>query len=357
MRVLFGPFPARNRRQGPAAGADRGTQRRIPHPNSLSTAELVQPLFFLAPASRSGMLPRMTRRHRGPVHPVLGHARLSSELTALPRRRREREFTKIADELWIPASQPIDFETLSVAYSRLYPDAVLTGWSAAVLHGIAAPDDAVPELCVGPVGRTRRGLRVRRYRVPDSAIEVRRGVRVTSRRRTAFDLARFNDHLSGVLAVEEFYRRGFSQRELEEDVEESVGTWGVARARRVLADAHPRSESPRETETRLLLRDAGFTAFIPQVEVRGLGYRLDLADPEARIAVEYDGAHHDDPARQSRDRYRRNRLQAAGWIVIVVDRTMLRLQRGELLAQVRAAYARRAAWPPAGAYGTTSGVA
>ncbi|WP_407335008.1 DUF559 domain-containing protein [Dietzia kunjamensis] len=285
----------------------------------------------------------MTPHRRGPVHPVLTRARLSSELSDLPRRRRERDFIKIADELWLPTSHPINFETLSVAYSRLYPDAVLTGWSAAVMHGIAPPDDAVPELCVGPVGRTRSGLRIRRYTIPPSAIEVRRGVRVTSRRRTAFDLARFSDHLSGVLAVEAFYRRGYAQRELEEDVAAGAGAWGVARARRVLADAHPRSESPRETETRLFLRAAGFTSFEPQVEVPGLGSRLDLADPVARIAVEYDGAHHDDPVQQSKDRYRRNRLQAAGWIVIVLDRRLFRHRREEILDQVREAYARRAA--------------
>lgn len=284
----------------------------------------------------------MTPYRRGPVHPVLTRARLSNELSALPRRRREREFVKIADELWLPANHPIDFETLSVAYSRLYPDAVLTGWSAAVMHGIVPPDGAVPELCVGPVGRTRKGLRIRRYRIPSSAIEVRRGVRVTSRRRTAFDLARFSDHLSGVLAVEKFYRRGYSQRELEEDVEAGAGIWGIARARRVLADAHPRSESPRETETRLFLRAAGFTNFEPQVEVPGIG-RLDLADPVARIAVEYDGIHHDDPVQQSKDRYRRNRLQAAGWIVIEIDRTLFRHRREDILDQVREAYARRAA--------------
>lgn len=289
------------------------------------------------------MLRSMTPHRRGPAHPVLTRARLSSELSDLPRRRRERDFVKIADELWLPTSHPINFETLSVAYSRLYPDAVLTGWSAAVMHGIAPPDDAVPELCVGPVGRTRSGLRIRRYTIPPSAIEVRRGVRVTSRRRTAFDLARFSDHLSGVLAVEAFYRRGYAQRELEEDVAAGAGAWGVARARRVLADAHPRSESPRETETRLFLRAAGFTSFEPQVEVPGLGSRLDLADPVARIAVEYDGAHHDDPVQQSKDRYRRNRLQAAGWIVIVLDRRLFRHRREEILDQVREAYARRAA--------------
>ncbi|WP_241742193.1 DUF559 domain-containing protein [Dietzia kunjamensis] len=75
----------------------------------------------------------------------------------------------------------------------------------------------------------------------------------------------------------------------------------------------------------------------------GLGSRLDPADPVARIAVEYDGAHHDDPVQQSKDRYRRNRLQAAGWIVIVLDRRLFRHRREEILDQVREAYARRAA--------------
>lgn len=287
------------------------------------------------------MIVGMDRNRPGPQHPALARARLSYELASLSRRRRERDFIKIADELWFPADSPLDFEALSVAFSRLYPDSVLTGWSAAVLHGITPPDNAVPELCVGPSGREREGLRVRRYRLPATAVELKRGVAVTTRRWTAFDLARFNTHLDGVLAVERFYRHGFSQRELHDVVADAAGTWGIARARQVLADAHARSESPRETEARLFLRDAGFTGFVPQFEVRGLGYRLDLADPEHKIAVEYDGRHHDDPRQQSRDRYRRNRLQAAGWIVIVVDRRIFRHQRDGLLQQVREAYARR----------------
>lgn len=293
-------------------------------------------------ASKPGTLRRVTTYFRGSPHPALSEARLSSELSALSRHVRERDFVKIADELWLPADHPADFESVSVAFSRLYPDAVLTGWSAAKLHGITPPDNAVPELCVGPVGRRRRGLRIRRYRIPESAVEVRRGVRLTSRRRTVFDLARLSDHLDGVLAVEKFYRRGFTQQELATEIESGRGTWGIARARKVLADAHPKSESPRETETRLFLRDAGFTAFIPQVELPDLGYRLDLADPRTKIAVEYDGSHHDDPLQQSKDRLRRNRLQAAGWIIIVLDARIFRSQLDLLLHQVRAAYARRA---------------
>lgn len=272
------------------------------------------------------------------IHPALLSARLSHEIADIPRRRREREFVKIADELWLPATAVRDFETLSVAYSRLYPRGVLTGWSAAVLHGIDAPDHAVPELCVGPHGRARRGLRMRRYVVPERAATTIRGVPVTALRWTAFDIARFSPHVDGVLAMEKFYRRGVTRAAMQETVSYMAGSWGVSRVRRVLADAEPRSESPRETETRLFLKAAGYTEFVPQVDVPELGYRLDLADPVHKIAVEYDGPHHDDPVQQSKDRQRRNRLQAAGWIVIVVDRRLFRHQQNEILDQVEAAY-------------------
>ncbi|AWH93023.1 endonuclease domain-containing protein [Dietzia lutea] len=272
------------------------------------------------------------------IHPALASARLCHEIATIPRRRREREYVKIADELWLASSAVRDFETLSVAYTRLYPRAVLTGWSAAVLHGIEPPDDAVPELCVGPHGRARRGLRMRRYVVPERAITTIRGVPVTALRWTAFDIARFSPHVDGVLAMEKFYQRGVSRAAMQETVAYMAGTWGVSRVRRVIDDADPRSESPRETETRLFLKAAGFTDFVPQVDVPELGYRLDLADPVHKIAVEYDGPHHDDPVQQSKDRQRRNRLQAAGWIIIVVDRRLFRHQQDEILGQVEAAY-------------------
>ncbi|WP_010540901.1 DUF559 domain-containing protein [Dietzia alimentaria] len=277
------------------------------------------------------------------THPALHLARLSHEIALIPRRRRQRDFVRIADGLWLPATAERDLGTLSVAYSRLYPNAVLTGWSAAAVQGLSPPDHAVPELSVGPHGRAREGLKIRRYEVPEQAILTVNGVRVTSIRWTAFDLARFSDHLDGVLAIEELYRCGLSRAAFSETVTYMSGVWGVARARRVLAQADPRSESPRETETRLFLHSAGFTGFVSQVEVPELGYRIDLADPAHRIAVEYDGAHHDDPIQQSKDRRRRNRLQAAGWIVIVVDRRLFRDQRDEILEQVEAAYRLRRA--------------
>jgi very-short-patch-repair endonuclease len=42
------------------------------------------------------------------------------------------------------------------------------------------------------------------------------------------------------------------------------------------------------------------------------------------VAVEYDGAHHDDPTQIAADRRRLNALRALGWTVLVIDRHQLR---------------------------------
>jgi len=62
---------------------------------------------------------------------------------------------------------------------------------------------------------------------------------------------------------------------------------------------------------------------VPQHEVWDAGgafvARLDLAWPELRVAVEYDGDHHRDRTQHSRDLARHNRLRALGWTVLQVD--------------------------------------
>ena len=65
---------------------------------------------------------------------------------------------------------------------------------------------------------------------------------------------------------------------------------------------------------------------MPQHEVRDDGAfvaRLDLAWPDRRVAVEYDGAHHRDPRQHSLDLARHNRLRALGWTVLQVDARVL----------------------------------
>jgi very-short-patch-repair endonuclease len=74
--------------------------------------------------------------------------------------------------------------------------------------------------------------------------------------------------------------------------------------------------------------DAGFVA------------RVDFAWPDAKIAVEYEGAWHgDSPQQVAADRRRLNRLTAAGWTVIFL--TAADLHRPEQLVARLAAGLRR----------------
>ncbi|MFG3689926.1 hypothetical protein [Micromonospora sp. NPDC047740] len=65
--------------------------------------------------------------------------------------------------------------------------------------------------------------------------------------------------------------------------------------------------------------------------------RLDLAWPEFKVAVEYDGRWHDDPEQFHRDRRRLNRLLGAEWIVLHVTAKRLRDDFEGLPAEVRTA--------------------
>jgi len=66
---------------------------------------------------------------------------------------------------------------------------------------------------------------------------------------------------------------------------------------------------------------------VAQFEVRDVGGfagRVDLAWPQHRLALEYEGTWHGAPQRVPEDRERLNRLFAAGWRVIFVTKTDLR---------------------------------
>jgi very-short-patch-repair endonuclease len=88
---------------------------------------------------------------------------------------------------------------------------------------------------------------------------------------------------------------------------------------------------------------AGLPAPVPQLVVMANGQflgRVDLAWPEARLVVEYEGAHHFDDVHIRRDDRRYERLVAAGWRVI-------RLSSADLhyLADAVSRIARALGWP------------
>jgi very-short-patch-repair endonuclease len=106
------------------------------------------------------------------------------------------------------------------------------------------------------------------------------------------------------------------------DVYAAIGSGrGCRDARTAVTWADRRAESPQESRLRLLLIRAGLRPESQHVVLDGQGgfvARVDLAFPDRRVAVEYDGAWHGEPGQFARDRRRLNALQAARWRVLHV---------------------------------------
>jgi len=151
------------------------------------------------------------------------------------------------------------------------------------------------------------------------------GVRVTSPLRTALDLGCRLPRRDALATMDALMRaHGLTLAVLVASLPRFRGRRGVVQLREILGLADPEAESPGESWTRLEILDHGLPD--PEVQwwviVNGVPtYRLDLAYPHARIAIEYDGEEfHTSPKDRAADEERRNWLRAHGWTVIVVTK-------------------------------------
>lgn len=151
------------------------------------------------------------------------------------------------------------------------------------------------------------------------------GVRVTTPRRTAVDLACTLRRREALAALDAFAREfGLTTEDLNRLLWRFRRRRGVVQARELVQLMDARAESRPESWTRLEIHDHGLPAPLPQFWITIDGrpaYRLDLAYPHARIAVEYDGEEfHTSPQDRARDEARRAWLRQHGWYVIVLTK-------------------------------------
>lgn len=151
------------------------------------------------------------------------------------------------------------------------------------------------------------------------------GVRVLTPLRTAMDLGCSLNRRDALSAMDALMRaHGFTRSQMRAMLRRYARRRGVVQLRELISLVDPRAESSGETWTRLAIVDANLP--VPElqwwVDVEGVPtYRLDLAYPKAKIAIEYDGAeHHSSRADKLHDEQRRRWLRCNGWTVIVVDR-------------------------------------
>lgn len=188
------------------------------------------------------------------------------------------------------------------------------------------------------------------------------GLRISSPARTWGDLAAAGGSiLDLVVLADALRRRGVGVGELRARLQAWSGRRGAATLRTALSRSRDRVDSPMETRLRLLLEDAGLPEPVVNEWVKASDgtplHRPDLSWPQWRVAVDYDGRHHDDRDRERdvragrasdwrarQDQSRRDLLTDDGWAFRVFTAFDV-LGRGEITVERVRRLLRRAGAP------------
>jgi hypothetical protein len=217
------------------------------------------------------------------------------------------------------------------------PEAAIGGRSAAAWFGAPFSSASDPVLVVVPRDcrwKGPKGVQVHRTDLrPDEMWINDEGVRLTTVRRTAWDVATLEPVMSSVALIDGMLRDALlNDGELTDAVlalefATRRGRWGSRRAQFLLPLVDGRAMSPPESHVRVACHLAGLPRPVPQLKIfeGGLSMgQVDLAWPEAKLIVEYEGAYHFDELQIRRDDARYEALVATGWRVIRLSSIDLR---------------------------------
>jgi len=249
------------------------------------------------------------------------------------RQLREGPYVRVLHGVYADPSLPRDHVLRCHAAALLMPErAALGGRSAATLLGAPAPSYVDPVTVVVPAGdhwRGPAGVRVHRAPLPrEHVLQTEDGLRHTTAPRTAWDVGALERTTTAVGVLDALVRAGrLDVGQLQQALRSGAGRWGARKVRRAFELVDGRSESPPESWVRVACVLGGLPAPVPQYDVLENGTwlgRVDLAWPEARLVVEYEGEHHFEGLQIARDDDRYRRLEAAGWRVIRLSAADLR---------------------------------
>ncbi|TBL29226.1 hypothetical protein EYA84_24775 [Verrucosispora sp. SN26_14.1] len=268
---------------------------------------------------------------------------------------RSSAWRSLFRDVYADAQLPVTHRVRCTAVGRwLIPSAgAIAGRSAAALYGCAEVAADEPVDVVVPRGvrvGVIAGLRIRRGPIDPGDILDRAGTSVTSPERTCWDLALWLDLVEAVVVIDVLLARRLADAStLRGYALARAGRRGWRAMLRAVDLAGAGAESPQESRTRVRLVLAGLPRPRTQWVVSDRGRfvaRLDLAWPDYRVAVEYDGLWHADPEQLHSDRRRLNRLVGRDWIILHVTAKRLRADFEGFVAEVQAALRARGAVPP-----------
>lgn len=286
---------------------------------------------------------------RATPHPALVGSAFTAEQAAsfgvTPGQLRGPAYRRVLRRAYTTADTPDSPELRALAVRAILPPrAVVWKAGAAWLWGanIRRAGDLDLDVSFPESSRLRpqTGLRVALLTLDAEDVCTTQGIRVTTPTRTAFDCLRYARRPDGVIVADHLISTGrCSAEELAAYVAARRAMRNIRVARRELEHVEPLAQSVQETRTRLLLVDHGLPRPVAQHRVdfpEGDAAYLDLAYPELKIGIEYDGEEwHKD--QRAKDERRRRRLERLGWLIIVLHANDLFRTPEQTVADIRRA--------------------
>lgn len=193
---------------------------------------------------------------------------------------------------------PMDRYRLFVQASMMLGDSdrVASHWSAAAIHGLpligAWPDvlHVIDPYAQG--GSSTPLVRSHRAVLPEDAVELMDGIRVTTTARTVADLARVLPFAAAVAIVDEALRRRITQDELLTALDEAAPRYGPSLAARAIEFGDARAANAGESLSRARIHELGYV--VPDLQVAFTDTRGDPRDVDffwrsIRKIGEFDG--------------------------------------------------------------------
>ncbi|MCG5431715.1 hypothetical protein LV457_05335 [Mycobacterium sp. MYCO198283] len=256
-----------------------------------------------------------------------------------PYQLRSR-FRAVCPGVYAPLSEPLSLRDRTVAtwlWSGRH--GVIAELAATALHGSSWVDDDVPIAVVSRNTNPPVGIVTRNYRLAAGEVTTVCGLPVTTSARTAYDLGRLLPRSDAIARLDALRRaKPFQAADVLRIAAAHPGARGVRQLRSLLPLVDAGAASPKESELRLLLLDAGLPRPETQIAIverfRPIAF-LDMGWQDYQVAAEYDGDQHRTDRRQfSKDVRRLEMLQSRGWLIV---RVLAGDRPDDVVARVRAA--------------------
>jgi hypothetical protein len=231
----------------------------------------------------------------------LGEPFIGSEALAagmVNRHQLRTRYSALFPDVYVPRlARPSVRQRIVAAWLWSRRQATIAGLAAAALHGSKWIDPDIPVELVHGNTRPPKGIVTRRDTLLDDEVLILDGRAVTTPERTAFDVGRRGSIMDAVSRLDALANAtGFKVDDVGSLARRHRRARGLRHLETVLELVDGGAQSPKETQVRLWLIEAGFPQPQTQIPVYGSDgvpfAFIDMGWEAWMLGVEYEGEHH-----------------------------------------------------------------